>query len=56
MNECEVIQEIFMKVNEIMKLHMKEQLRKIVYQEITNFEPPSEPVKTKGAPKKVKLT
>ncbi|XP_058783776.1 uncharacterized protein LOC131658507 [Vicia villosa] len=39
-----------------MKLHIKEQLRKSGYPETTDTKPPSQPVKTKGAPKKLKPT
>lgn len=45
-----------MKVDDNMKLHIKEQLRKISYPETTDFKLPSEPVKTKGSPRKVKPT
>ena len=37
-----------------MKFHIKEQLRKISYPKTTNLKPPFEPIKTKGAPKKIK--
>lgn len=43
-----------MKVDDIMKLHIKKQLRN--YLEITDLKPHSEPVKTKDVPKKVKPT
>ncbi|XP_058771929.1 uncharacterized protein LOC131645297 [Vicia villosa] len=39
-----------------MKLYIKEQLRRIGFREITDMKPLSQPVKTKGAPKKVKST
>ncbi|XP_058746436.1 uncharacterized protein LOC131619345 [Vicia villosa] len=39
-----------------MKLHIKEQLRNIGYPETTDMKPPSQPVKTKGGPKKLKPT
>ncbi|XP_058752311.1 uncharacterized protein LOC131625468 [Vicia villosa] len=45
-----------MKADDIMKLHIKEQPRKISYLDETNSKPPSELAKTKGAPKKVKPT
>lgn len=44
------------KAYDTMKLHIKEQLRKISYPETMNLRPLSNPVKTKGAHKKVKLT
>ncbi|XP_050898021.1 uncharacterized protein LOC127104925 [Lathyrus oleraceus] len=56
LNEWEVIQEIFLKAGDNIKLHIKEQLRKISYPETTDMQPPSQPVKTKGAPKKMKST
>ncbi|XP_058740849.1 uncharacterized protein LOC131613172 [Vicia villosa] len=54
--KLEVIMEIFSKVDDTMKLHIKEQLRRIAYPETTDLKPPSQSVKTKGAPKKVKST
>lgn len=36
-----------------MKFHIKEQIRKIVYPEIIDLRPPTEPIKIKGAHKKV---
>lgn len=54
--EWEVIQERFLKVGDNMKLHIKETLRKIAYPETTDMKPPSQPVKTKGAQNKMKLT
>ncbi|XP_050895711.1 uncharacterized protein LOC127102382 [Lathyrus oleraceus] len=39
-----------------MKLHIKEQLRKISYLETTDMKPPSQPIKTKGAQNKMKPT
>ncbi|XP_050918549.1 uncharacterized protein LOC127135977 [Lathyrus oleraceus] len=54
--EWEVIQEIFLKVDDNTKLHIKEQLRNISYSETTNMKLPSQPVKTKGALKKLKPT
>ncbi|XP_058753530.1 uncharacterized protein LOC131651281 [Vicia villosa] len=39
-----------------MKLYIKEQLRKIGFPKTTDMKPPSQPVKTKGAQKKVKPT
>ncbi|XP_050890540.1 uncharacterized protein LOC127095945 [Lathyrus oleraceus] len=56
LTEWEVIQEIFLKADDNMKLHIKEQLRKIAYLDTTDLKPPSQPVKTKGATKKVKPT
>lgn len=47
MTEWDVIQERFMKVDDIMKFHIKEQLRNITYPKITNLKPPLEPVKKK---------
>lgn len=41
MIKWEVIQERFMKVDDIMKLNIKEQLVKIAYLETTNSKPPS---------------
>lgn len=55
MTEWKMIQERFMKVDDIIKLHIKEQLRKIACLEITYLKPYSKLVKIKGAPKKVKL-
>ncbi|XP_050876500.1 uncharacterized protein LOC127080214 [Lathyrus oleraceus] len=55
LTEWEVIHENFLKVDDNIKLHIKEQLRKLAYPEITD-KPPSQPVKIKGAPKKVKST
>lgn len=54
--EWEVIQHIFLKLDDNMKLHIKEQLRKIAYLKTTNLKPPSQPVKTKGDPNKTKPT
>lgn len=54
LTEWEVIQAIFLKADDNMKLHIKKQLRKISYPETTNLKPPSQPVKTKGDPKKLK--
>lgn len=56
MKEWKVIQEIFLKVDYNMKVHMKEQLQKITYPESTNMKPPVESIKTKSAHKKVKPT
>lgn len=50
-----MIQERFMNANDIIKLHIKEQMKKIVYPETTDMKPPSEPIKRKCVPKKVKL-
>lgn len=46
----------FSKSDDTMKFHIKEKLRKIAYPEPTDLKPPSGPVKTKDAPKKVKTT
>lgn len=54
--EWKVTQDRFMKADNNMKLHIKEKLRNNVYPETTNLKPLSEPVKTKGALKKVKPT
>lgn len=54
MTEWEVIQERFMKADDIMKFHIKEPLRKIDCLETMDLKQPSELVKTKGVPKKVK--
>ncbi|XP_058726465.1 uncharacterized protein LOC131597818 [Vicia villosa] len=53
-SELEAIQERFLKADDNMKLHIKEQLQKIGYPETTDMN--SQPVKTKGAPKKLKPT
>ncbi|XP_058779128.1 uncharacterized protein LOC131653097 [Vicia villosa] len=37
-------------------MNIKEQLRKIAFPETTDLKPPSQPVKTKGAPKRSKIT
>ncbi|XP_058727480.1 uncharacterized protein LOC131598969 [Vicia villosa] len=55
-DELEVIMEKFAKADDTMKMHIKEQLRKIAFPETTDLKPPSQPVKTKGAPKKSKIT
>lgn len=52
MIEWEIIQYRFSKVDDTMKLHIKEKLRKIAYKKTTNLKPPLKPVKTKDAPKK----
>lgn len=54
MTEWKMIQERFMKADDIMKFHIKEKLRKIAYPETTDSKPKSESVKTKGAHEKVK--
>ncbi|XP_058726936.1 uncharacterized protein LOC131598339 [Vicia villosa] len=54
--ELKVIQEIFSKADNSMKIRINEQLRKIGYLETTDIKPPSQSVKTKGAPKKIKPT
>ncbi|XP_050886362.1 uncharacterized protein LOC127091721 [Lathyrus oleraceus] len=56
LTEREVIQGRFLKADDNMKLHIKEQLKKISYPETTDMKTPSQPVKTKGAPKKMKPT
>src|SRR3954468_10705608 len=55
-DELEVIIEKFAKADDTTKMHIKEQLRKIAFPETTDLKPPSQPVKTKGAPKKSKIT
>ncbi|XP_058774777.1 uncharacterized protein LOC131649047 [Vicia villosa] len=55
-SELEAIQERFSKVVDNMKLHIKEQLWKIEFPETIDMKSPSQPVKTKGALKKVKPT
>src|SRR4051812_11227030 len=55
-DELEVIMDKFAKADGTMKMHIKEQLRKIAFPETTDLKPPSQPVKTKGAPKKLKNT
>src|SRR3954470_7110954 len=55
-DELEVILEKFAKADDTTKMHIKEQLRKIAFPETTDLKPPSQPVKTKGAPKKSKIT
>jgi len=55
-DELEVIMEKFAKADDTTKMHIKEQLRKIAFPETTDLKPPSQPVKTKGAPKKSKIT
>lgn len=42
-----------LKVDDNMKIHIKEQVRKTTYSETTNLKTLSQSVKTKGAPKKV---
>lgn len=56
MSEWEVIQEILLKVDNHMKLHIKEQLRKIAYPKTKNLKPLTNMVKTKVAPTKFKQT
>lgn len=56
LTKWEVIRERFLKVGDNMKLHIKEQLRKIAYPETTDLKLPSQPIKTKSAPKKTKPT
>lgn len=56
LKKWEVIQERFLKVDDNMKIHIKEQLRKIVNLKTTDMKSPSQPVKTKGAPKKIVYT
>lgn len=50
-----MIQKIFLKADN-MKLHIKEQMRKIAYPETKNLKPLSKLIKIKGALKKVKPT
>lgn len=52
LTEWKIIQYRFSKVDDTMKLHIKEKLRKIAYQKTTYLKPPSKPVKTKYALKK----
>lgn len=56
LKEWNVIQERFLKIDDNMKLQIKLSLRKIVYPETTYLKPPSQQVKTKYAPNKVKPT
>ena len=56
MAKWEVIQERFLKVDDATKIHIKEELRNIVFPKTMDLKPPSQLVKTKGAPKKLKLT
>src|SRR3954464_5591362 len=37
-------------------MHIKKQLQKIAFPETIDLKPPSQPIKTKGAPKKSKIT
>src|SRR3954466_5480808 len=53
-DELEVLMEKFSNADDTMKMHIKEQLRKIVFPETTDLKPTSQPVKMKGAPKKPK--
>ncbi|XP_058750193.1 uncharacterized protein LOC131623212 [Vicia villosa] len=55
-SELEAIQERFSKADDNTKLYIKEQLRRIGFPETTDMKPSSQPVKTKGATKKVKST
>ncbi|XP_058787061.1 uncharacterized protein LOC131661483 [Vicia villosa] len=55
-SELEAIQERFSKAGDNTKLYIKEQLRRIGFLETVDMKPLSQPVKTKGAPKKVKST
>ncbi|XP_058779086.1 uncharacterized protein LOC131653062 [Vicia villosa] len=55
-SELEAIKERFTKVSDNLKLHIEEQLRKIGYPKTIDMKLPSQPVKTKGAPKKLKPT
>lgn len=54
--ELEVIVDHFSNAYDATKLYDKEQLRKVAFSETTNLKPPSQLVKTKGAPKKVKTS
>lgn len=56
LTKWEVIQDRFLKDDENTKLHIKEKTRKIAYPKTIDLKPPSQPVKTKDAPKKVKPT
>lgn len=56
MIEWKVIQERFIDAGANLKLYIKEQSRKISYTETTYLKQPSEPIKTKGVPKKVTPT
>lgn len=51
-----MIQDRFLKADDNMTQHIKDQLRKIAYLETTYLKPPSQSVKIKSARKKVKLT
>lgn len=51
-----MIQDRFLKFNDNMIIHIKEKLRNIAYPETTDLKPSSQPVKTKGASKKLKPT
>ncbi|XP_058756378.1 uncharacterized protein LOC131629606 [Vicia villosa] len=55
-SELEAIKERFSKADDNLKLHIEEQLRKIEYPKTIDMKLPSQPVKTKGAPKKLKPT
>lgn len=54
--EWEAIQERFLKADDATKFHIKEKLRNIAFSETTCLNPPSQLIKIKGAPKKVKPT
>lgn len=56
LTKWEVIQDIFLKAGDNMKLHIKEQLRKIAYPKTTDLKPLSQLIKIKGAPKNLKPT
>lgn len=56
MTKLEFIQDRFLKGGDNMKLHIKEQMRKISYLETTDLNLSTKSIKSKGAPKKVKLT
>ncbi|XP_058778673.1 protein FAR1-RELATED SEQUENCE 3-like [Vicia villosa] len=50
-DELEEIMDKIYKADDTMKLHIKEQFRKIAFPETTDLKPPYQPLKTKGAPK-----
>lgn len=56
LTEWEGIQERFLKVDDNMKLYIKEKRRKIDYLETTNLKRSSQPIKRKCASNKVKPT
>ena len=56
LTKWEAIQARFLRADNATKLQIKEELRKIAFPETTNLKPPSQLIKTKGAPKKLKPT